>query len=128
MAQGKSGCSSLTRGVGGGVYCRPMEGPEIANECSGGTRGSRRRCLRRGCQNAVKKATGKYCSVRCCSLDPERHARLRERARRGVRHAILPLSRQLVLDISTGNVNPEALIERLAGREDVPAGMSRLAG
>ncbi len=75
----------------------------------------------------VKKATAKYCSVRCCAVDPERHARLRLSAQRSSRR-VLPMTRQLNLGISTGN-NPEAALARISqGREDVPQGMSRLCG
>jgi hypothetical protein len=75
----------------------------------------------------VKKTTAKYCSVRCCSLDPERHARLRLSARRSNRR-VLPMARQLRLSLNAAN-NPEAAISRISeAREDVPRGMSRLCG
>jgi hypothetical protein len=82
-------------------------------------------CARRGCTAPVKKATAKYCSVRCCTIDPERHARLRLSAQRSNRR-VLPMTRQLNLGLSGAN-NPEAVISRICeGREDVPRGMSRL--
>lgn len=87
----------------------------------------RRVCLRRGCDNPVNKSTAKYCSVRCCSVDPERRARLRESAQRSGRQ-VLPMTRQLSLAFNA-QANPEAIIARLcAGREDIPQGMSRLSG
>ena len=87
-----------------------------------------RLCARRGCGVTVKKRTAKYCSIRCCAIDPERHERLRIQSRRA--HAApLPMSRQLTLGLQTGVFDPEAqLAELCEGREDVPAGMSRLAG
>jgi hypothetical protein len=85
----------------------------------------RRICARRGCTAAVKKATAKYCSVRCCAIDPERHARLRLSAQRSNRR-VLPMSRQLSLGLNPTN-NPEAALSRISeSREDVPQGMSRL--
>lgn len=90
-------------------------------------RTSRRICARRGCSNPVNKATAKYCSVNCCSLDPERHARLRLSAQRSSRR-VLPMSHQLSLGL-TGAPNPEAALARISeGREDVPRGMSHLCG
>ncbi|MBJ7610200.1 MAG: hypothetical protein JF887_12330 [Candidatus Dormibacteraeota bacterium] len=85
----------------------------------------RRICARRGCTAPVKKATAKYCSVRCCSIDPERHARLRLSAQRTAR-GVLPMTRQLSLTLNTAS-NPEAALAQLSeAREDVPRGMSRL--
>lgn len=96
-------------------------------------RGTQRRtpihrvCARRGCGALVKKATAKYCSVRCCAIDPERLERLRAQARRSARP--LALSHQLSLDLPTAEFDPEAELAALCReREDVPAGMSRLAG
>lgn len=90
------------------------------------THTARRLCARRGCSSPVKKATAKYCSVQCCSIDPERHERLRQQARRG---AVLPMTRQLTLAMQAQSSNPEAQLALLCeGREDVPAGMSRLSG
>lgn len=84
----------------------------------------RRICAHRGCATPVKKATAKYCSVRCCSIDPERHARLRLSAQRSNRR-VLPMTRQLSFGLSSPH-NPEAAISRIAeAREDVPRGMSR---
>jgi hypothetical protein len=86
---------------------------------------TRRMCARRGCGIPVNKATAKYCSVRCCSSDPERHARLRLSAQRSSRR-VLPMTRQLSFGLISAN-NPEAAISRISeGREDVPRGMSRL--
>jgi endonuclease YncB( thermonuclease family) len=83
-------------------------------------------CARRGCTTAVNKPTAKYCSVRCCSIDPERLEKLRAQARRASNRPVLPMARQLQLSFTPGN--PEELLNVLCqGREDVPAGMSRLA-
>lgn len=83
-------------------------------------------CARAGCTQPVKKPTAKYCSVRCSSLDPERCARLRLQARRAGR-TVLPMARQLTMTLTASP--DEAHLARLgAGREDIPAGMSRLAG
>jgi hypothetical protein len=85
----------------------------------------RRICARRGCAAPVNKATAKYCSVRCCAIDPERHARLRLSVQRSNRR-VIPMTRQLTLGLNQAN-NPEAVISRIAeAREDVPRGMSRL--
>jgi hypothetical protein len=63
--------------------------------------------------------------VQCCSLDPERHIRLRESAQRSSRR-VLPMTRQLSFGLNAAN-NPEAAIARISeAREDVPRGMSRL--
>jgi hypothetical protein len=87
----------------------------------------RRICHRRGCANPVKKRIAKYCSVRCCAIDPERHARLRVSAQRSSRR-VLPMTRQLTFGLNSAN-NPEAVISRISeAREDVPRGMSRLCG
>src|SRR5579884_2231980 len=83
---------------------------------------TRRVCARRGCTATVKKPTAKYCSVECCSLDPERLEKLREQARRASRRTVLPMSRQLQISFASGN--PEDMLNSLCeGREDVPAGM-----
>ena len=88
-----------------------------------------RTCARPGCTETVKKPTGKYCSVRCCSVDPERHERLREQARRHARTPVLPLARQLAIAFSEGSPNPEEMLTLLCqGREDAPAGLRRLIG
>ncbi|MFN2568077.1 MAG: hypothetical protein ABR564_00520 [Candidatus Dormibacteria bacterium] len=77
----------------------------------------------------VKKPTGKYCSVRCCSIDPERHERLRRQARRGNRRTIVPMARQLSFDSQTWTMNPEEEIAMMSrDREDIPSGMARFAG
>ena len=86
-----------------------------------------RTCARIGCGRTVKKPTAKYCSVQCCAIDPERHARLREQAQRAARTTWLPMTRQLSLTFNTSSENPEAQLALLCqGREDVPSGMSRL--
>lgn len=102
----------------------PVVGRENT-EADDSQRPQRRICARRGCAVPVNKATAKYCSVRCCSLDPERHARLRVSARRSSRR-VLPMTRQLRLGLPAAN-NPEAALALFSeGREDVPRGMSRL--
>jgi hypothetical protein len=87
-----------------------------------------RLCARAGCTEPVKKPTNKYCSVRCCAIDPERLARLRQQAHRNARRTVLPLAHQLSLEMwGSSLANPEAEIELLEeAREDVPRGMSRL--
>jgi hypothetical protein len=88
----------------------------------------RRVCARRGCNAPVKKPTAKYCSVGCCSVDPERLEKLRAQARRAGARPVLPMAHQLKLTFSGGGGNPEELLNSLCqGREDVPGGMSRLA-
>lgn len=90
--------------------------------------GRLRTCARVGCSAQVNKPTAKYCSVRCCSLDPARHERLRVQARRASSGALLPLSRQLAMPFAASS-NAEAQLAVLCeGREDVPSGMSRLIG
>ena len=85
-----------------------------------------KQCQRVGCFGIVKKPTGKYCSVRCCSIDPVRQEKLRQQARASSRRSVLPLAHQLALTLGE---DPEAEIGWIAkNREDVPAGMSRLAG
>lgn len=74
----------------------------------------------------MKKPTAKYCSVHCCSVDPEHLEKLRTQARRTSNRPVLPMAHQLKLTFSGGN--PEELLNSLCqGREDVPGGMSRLA-
>jgi hypothetical protein len=87
-----------------------------------------KRCSRAGCDNPVKKRTNKYCSVRCCSIDPERIERLRSQAQRAHR-TVVPMTRQLSLELWGARLsNPEAELDVLGeGREDVPRGMSHLA-
>jgi hypothetical protein len=85
----------------------------------------RRVCARPGCLTLVKKPTAKYCSVRCCSIDPERRQRLRTSSQRSTRR-VLPMTRQLSLALNPAN-NPElALLALVEGREDIPRGMSCL--
>src|SRR5258706_15998045 len=87
---------------------------------------TRRVCARRGCNAGVKKPTAKYCSVQCCSIDPERLEKLRAQARRASRRTVLPMTRQLQISFSSSG-NPEEMLNALCeGREDVPAGMRRL--
>ena len=78
-------------------------------------------CARTGCAELVKKQTAKYCSVQCSSLDPDRRARLRERARSG---RVIPLARQLRLDFESEEMGL-ALLDN--GREEIPRGLSRWA-
>ena len=86
-----------------------------------------RLCARRGCGEPVKKRTAKYCSVHCCAIDPERHERLRQQARRAAARP-LPMTRQLSLDLQRpAAFDPEASLAQLRGRDDVPSGMSRFA-
>ena len=80
-----------------------------------------RQCARLGCQNTVKKATNKYCSRACCSVDPERNQRLREASRR----RILPMSRQL--DLAIWSVEDASLEPSYIEREGVPTGLRRLS-
>ncbi len=80
-------------------------------------------CARVGCTDLVKKSTAKYCSVRCCAQDPERHERLR-RSARGLR--IYPMAHQLSISFSA-HAGSEAMLDRIGVvREDVPLGMHRL--
>jgi hypothetical protein len=104
----------------------PVEGGRDCDDPAS-ERVTRRICSRRGCANPVKKRIAKYCSVRCCAIDPERHARLRVSAQRSSRR-VLPMTRQLTFGINQAN-NPEAVISRISeAREDVPRGMSRICG
>jgi hypothetical protein len=80
-----------------------------------------RLCARSGCANLVKKQTAKYCSVRCSADDPDRRARLSERARSG---RLLPLARQLHLNFESEEITLAALGP---GREEIPQGLSRWA-
>src|SRR4030081_3850334 len=79
-------------------------------------------CARPGCQNFVKKATAKYCSVACSSVDPARREALRRRAYRA---PVLPMSKQLSLAFSYGP-GPEAVLSVTPAREDCPEGLGRL--
>jgi hypothetical protein len=88
----------------------------------------RRICARVGCGEHVHKPTAKYCSIRCCSIDPARHERLRNQARRASARPI-PMLRQLRFDFPPKGFDPEAQLNELClAREDVPSGMSRLTG
>ena len=85
-----------------------------------------RKCARIGCDNRVNKATAKYCCVKCCSLDPARNERLRQRAKKNGRRVVLPMSHQLKLPFFTWD---ESDLWTIAStREDVPVGMRRLTG
>ena len=89
---------------------------------------ARRKCARTGCNQPVNKPTAKYCSVRCCATDPERRERIRVQTRRASGRP-LTMARQLSLSLNAVAADPEALLAQMSqGREDVPAGMSRLAG
>lgn len=88
---------------------------------SGSAKPPYRTCARVGCGGTVKKRTAKYCSVQCSSIDPDRRARLRERARRGM---VLPLARQLHLDFESEELGLDYL---QSGREEIPVGLSRWA-
>jgi hypothetical protein len=80
-------------------------------------------CSRPGCETSVKKATAKYCSIRCCALDPSRKERLRRQARRA---PIIPLAHQLPLMFQVHRDIEASLDDRTFGREDIPAGLQRL--
>ena len=80
-------------------------------------------CARSGCEASVKKATAKYCSIRCCAMDPSRQERLRRQARRA---PIIPLAHQLPLIFQVHRDIEASLDDRTFGREDIPAGLQRL--
>jgi hypothetical protein len=80
-------------------------------------------CARPGCAASVKKATAKYCSIRCCAIDPNRQERLRRQARRA---PIVPLAHQLSIIFQVHPDIEASLDERTLGREDIPAGLQRL--
>jgi hypothetical protein len=80
-------------------------------------------CARPGCDACVKKATAKYCSIRCCAMDPSRQERLRRQARRA---PIIPLAHQLPLMFQVHRDIEASLDDRSFGREDIPAGLQRL--
>ncbi|MHB8718128.1 MAG: hypothetical protein ACYDAC_04445 [Candidatus Dormibacteria bacterium] len=102
-----------------------MQDERTTDDIAHGTAG--RVCSRRGCTQPVNKPTAKYCSVACCSLDPERRERMRKSVQRSSRR-VIPMQRQLTLGFGAWP-NPEAEIARFCeGREDVPRGMSHLAG
>jgi hypothetical protein len=85
-----------------------------------------RTCARAGCTQHVKKPTAKYCSVKCCSTDPIRHARLREQAQK-TRRQIVPINQQMALGFAANAGAEEQLAASRPMTEDVPSGMSRLA-
>ncbi|MFN2451927.1 MAG: hypothetical protein ABR541_06215 [Candidatus Dormibacteria bacterium] len=76
----------------------------------------------------MKKPTAKYCSVRCCSVDPVRRERLRRQGARKSDRSMLPLSRQLRLQLNAASGDEAQLALLCEGREDVPGGLSRWAG
>lgn len=80
-------------------------------------------CARPGCDTSVKKATAKYCSIRCCAMDPDRQERLRRQARRA---PIVPLAHQLSIIFQVHPDIEASLDDRTFGREDIPAGLQRL--
>ncbi|MHB8508897.1 MAG: hypothetical protein ACYDGR_09665 [Candidatus Dormibacteria bacterium] len=80
-----------------------------------------RKCARVGCGQPVKKPTNKYCSRGCCALDPARIETLRA----GSMRRLLPLARQLELPVVGSTERALEMVCR--GREDEPAGLSRLA-
>jgi hypothetical protein len=80
-------------------------------------------CARPGCDASVKKATAKYCSIRCCAIDPSRQERLRRQARRA---PIVPLAHQLSIIFQVHADIEASLDERTFGRDDIPAGLQRL--
>ena len=80
-------------------------------------------CARPGCDASVKKATAKYCSIRCCGMDPSRQERLRRQARRA---PIVPLAHQLSIIFQVHRDIEASLDDRSFGREDIPAGLQRL--
>ena len=80
-------------------------------------------CARPGCEASVKKATAKYCSIRCCAMDPVRQERLRRQARRA---PIVPLAHQLSIMFQVHPDMEASLDERTLGRDDIPAGLQRL--
>jgi hypothetical protein len=82
-------------------------------------------CARIGCQTMVNKATAKYCSVLCCSTDPQRLSRMRERSRIASRQ-VLPMSRQLAIPFGSHDGAEQMLALLCEGREDAPLGMARL--
>jgi hypothetical protein len=100
-----------------------MSGP--GNRVGDSTTG-RRLCARRGCKQPVNKRTARYCSIRCCAIDPERRVRLQARR---AHDRPLAMTRQLSFSLNGVGFDPEAQLAQMGeGREDVPAGMSRLAG
>ena len=84
---------------------------------------SLKRCACPGCENPVKKATARYCSIRCCAQDPVRQERLRRRARGAL---VVPLAHQLSISFQVHPDIESPLDDRTLSREDVPAGLQRL--
>ncbi|GAC1337524.1 MAG: hypothetical protein NVSMB29_01990 [Candidatus Dormibacteria bacterium] len=83
-----------------------------------------RSCIRRGCSEKVKKPTAKYCSVRCCAVDPERRERLRSHAGRNPGKTVLPMARQLSMGLTAAGGDEAQLALLCEGREDVPNALS----
>ena len=81
----------------------------------------RRQCARPGCEQEVKKPTGKYCSRACCVADPVHKERLREATRRHV----LPMAHQLSFE--PWGLEETVLVADLQNLEEAPLGLSRLA-
>ncbi len=80
----------------------------------------RKICARLGCDTLVKKPTAKYCSIRCCALDPARQERLRVRARRA---PIVPMAHQLSIVFQVHSDFESSLDNRFQEREGIPAGL-----
>lgn len=116
----------LTALLAMGLDFAPVQDQRSTDDMAHSTAG--RICCRRGCNQPVNKPTAKYCSVNCCSLDPERRERMRKSVQRASRR-VIPMQRQLTIGFGGAWPNPEAEIARFCeGREDVPRGMSHLAG
>src|ERR1700681_2490435 len=85
-------------------------------------------CARVGCGEPVHKPTAKYCSIRCCSIDPERHQRLRNQALKASARPI-PMLPPLRFELPSQAFDREPQLTQFCqAREDVPSGMSRLTG
>ena len=84
---------------------------------------AKKTCAHSGCEAPVKKATARYCSIRCCATDPVRQERLRRQARRA---SIVPLAHQLHLVFPVHADIETALDRDGIDREDIPAGLQRL--
>jgi len=80
-------------------------------------------CARPDCGASVKKVTAKYCSIRCCAIDPSRQERLRRQARRA---PIVPLAHQLSIIFQVHPDIEASLDERTLSQDDIPAGLQRL--
>ncbi|GEM_PF-777078 len=112
----------------GAAYTPPVTSEAGLSRSSQRATTPRRICARVGCGEPVHKPTARYCSIKCCSIDPARHERLRNQARRASPRPI-PMLRQLRFDFQPTGFDPEAQLNALCqAREDVPSGMSRLTG